>query len=75
MIDEIHFISDSSRGAIMESMISRIITLSHFKDFEGTSLHKIRIIGLSATLQNYDEFAEYLNVNKTLRFGERYRPV
>lgn len=51
VLDEIHFINDSSRGPTMEILIARINQLNP----------KIQIIALSATVKNADEMAEWLN--------------
>lgn len=35
MIDEIHYLGNKSRGIIIESMISRILTLKTFDELKG----------------------------------------
>lgn len=52
VIDEIHNIEDSSRGVNLESFILTVRYL----------YPHIKIIGLSATIGNYKEFAEWLKV-------------
>lgn len=52
VIDEIHSVEDSSRGVNLESFIMSVKRL----------FPHIRIIGLSATIGNYERFAEWLNV-------------
>lgn len=51
VIDEIHLLADSARGALIESIIARIKDRAPYP----------RIIGLSATLDNDEEFAGWFN--------------
>ncbi len=51
VVDEIHFIDDVDRGPILEVVLSRLIN----------SIHSLQIIGLSATISNADEIAEWLD--------------
>lgn len=51
VVDEIHLLGDSGRGARLEGTISRLRRLNPF----------IRIIGLSATLGNRGELADWLD--------------
>ena len=51
VIDEIHNLSDKNRGQTLESLISRYRNRSPQK----------RVVGLSATLKNDEEFAAWLN--------------
>ncbi len=60
--DEIHLINDSGRGPTLE------VTLSKFREINPT----IQIIGLSATVSNSEEIAEWLNA--TLVQSD-FRPV
>ncbi|WMV35434.1 hypothetical protein MTR67_028819 [Solanum verrucosum] len=71
IIDEIHLLHDN-RGPVLESLIARII-----RQIETTKEH-IRLVGLSATLPNFEDVAEFLRVdlNKGLfHFDNSYRPV
>ncbi|CAJ1373140.1 unnamed protein product, partial [Effrenium voratum] len=71
IIDEIHLLHDS-RGPVLESIVARTI-----RQIETTQEH-IRLVGLSATLPNYEDVAIFLRVNpeKGLHyFGNHYRPV
>lgn len=67
IIDEIHFIGESSRGPRLESLIVRI------NEF----LHTPQIIGLSATIRNPEFFNSWLNKlgNKTTLIKSDSRPV
>lgn len=62
IIDEIHLLNDEKRGPTLE------ILLSIFK----TKYNKIRIIGLSATIGNPQELANWLDADL---IEDKYRPV
>lgn len=71
IIDEVHLLADD-RGAVIESIVAR--TLRHVE----TSQSMVRIVGLSATLPNYEDVALFLRVNPRrglFHFGDAYRPV
>lgn len=68
IIDEIHILQDD-RGSVLESIVCRI-----FRYIELQQKH-IRIIGLSATLPNYEDVGKFLKTNKIFYFDQRYRPV
>ena len=60
--DEIHLINDSGRGPTLE------VTLSKFREINPT----IQIIGLSATVSNSDEIADWLDA---ILVKSNFRPV
>ena len=62
IIDEIHLLDDTSRGPTLEILIT---TLRHL-------LKNLQIIGLSATIGNPEELAEWLNANLIM---DKWRPV
>ena len=70
IIDEVHLLGDV-RGPVIEGNVMRILEWSENfgKD--------IRILGLSATLPNYKEVAQFLKVEKEgiFYFGNNYRPI
>ncbi|CBZ54476.1 RNA helicase-related protein required for pre-mRNA splicing, related [Neospora caninum Liverpool] len=71
IIDEIHLLHDS-RGPVLEAIIARTI-----RQIETAQEH-IRLVGLSATLPNYDDVAVCLRVTPEkglFFFGNHYRPV
>ncbi|KAK3318437.1 Sec63 Brl domain-containing protein [Apodospora peruviana] len=71
IIDEVHMLHDE-RGAVLESLVARTE-----RQVESTQ-SLIRIVGLSATLPNYVDVAEFLNVNKyagLFYFDASFRPV
>ncbi|KAL8456657.1 hypothetical protein ACS0TY_034773 [Phlomoides rotata] len=71
IIDEIHLLHDN-RGPVLESIIARTV-----RQIETTEEH-IRLVGLSATLPNYEDVAIFLRVklDKGLfHFDNSYRPV
>ncbi|OAA47791.1 activating signal cointegrator 1 complex subunit 3 [Metarhizium rileyi] len=71
IIDEVHMLHDE-RGAVLESLVARTE-----RQVESTQ-SLIRIIGLSATLPNYVDVADFLKVNKhagLFYFDASFRPV
>ena len=63
VVDEAHMISDAERGPTLESSITKVITL-----FD----KKIRILMLSAVLQNVENVAKWINA----KYGtSNWRPV
>ena len=71
IIDEVHMLHDE-RGAVLESLVARTQ-----RQVESTQ-SMIRIVGLSATLPNYVDVAEFLKVNLyagLFYFDQSFRPV
>jgi len=71
IIDEVHMLHDE-RGAVLESLVARTQ-----RQVESTQ-SLIRIVGLSATLPNYVDVADFLRVNKMVGmfyFDASFRPV
>jgi activating signal cointegrator complex subunit 3 len=71
IIDEVHLLHDD-RGAVIESLVARTL-----RQVESTQ-SMIRIVGLSATLPNYLDVADFLKVNRykgLFYFGAGFRPV
>lgn len=71
IFDEIHLLHDE-RGPVLESLVSRTI-----RQME-TTQEDVRLIGLSATLPNYQDVATFLRVNVKkglFYFDNSYRPV
>eukprot|EP00916_Digyalum_oweni_P004984 GHVL01008895.1.p1 GENE.GHVL01008895.1~~GHVL01008895.1.p1 ORF type:complete len:2144 (+),score=476.12 GHVL01008895.1:34-6465(+) len=70
IIDEIHLLHDS-RGPVLEAIIARTV-----RQVESTQ-ESIRLIGLSATLPNFEDVAAVMNVSKNglFTFSNSYRPV
>jgi replicative superfamily II helicase len=66
VIDEVHLLDSDRRGAVLEVTISRLRRLC-----------APRIVALSATMQNVDDVAEWLDAPPacTFAFGDSYRPV
>lgn len=69
IIDEIHLLHDN-RGPVLESIVARTV-----RQIETTKEH-IRLVGLSATLPNYEDVALFLRVRKEglFHFDNSYRP-
>nr|CAD1837931.1 unnamed protein product [Ananas comosus var. bracteatus] len=71
IIDEVHLLNDD-RGPVIEALVARTL-----RQVESTQ-SMIRIVGLSATLPNYLEVAQFLRVNPEsglFFFDSSYRPV
>ncbi|KAL5221729.1 hypothetical protein ABZP36_026442 [Zizania latifolia] len=68
IIDEIHLLHDN-RGPVLESIVSRTV-----RQIETTKEH-IRLVGLSATLPNYEDVAVFLRVHSDglFHFDNSYR--
>eukprot|EP01033_Poteriospumella_lacustris_P002814 gene2814-2044_t len=71
IVDEIHLLHDE-RGAVLESIIGRTIrTCEETKD-------QVRMVGLSATLPNYEDVAAFMRVDPKeglFYFDNSFRPV
>ncbi|KAJ3673847.1 hypothetical protein LUZ60_005839 [Juncus effusus] len=71
IIDEVHLLNDD-RGPVIEALVARTL-----RQVESTQ-SMIRIVGLSATLPNYLDVAQFLRVNPSTGlffFDSTYRPV
>lgn len=70
IIDEVHLLHDE-RGPVLEAVIARSI-----RQVE-ESQQLIRLVGLSATLPNYEDVAMLLRVEESgiFHFGNAHRPV
>ncbi|KAK2558441.1 U5 small nuclear ribonucleoprotein 200 kDa helicase [Acropora cervicornis] len=71
IIDEIHLLHDD-RGPVLESLVSRTI-----RQIE-TTQEMVRLVGLSATLPNYEDVATFMRVNPAkglFFFDNSFRPV
>jgi len=66
IIDEVHLLDSEKRGAVLEVTVSRLRRLCD-----------PRIVALSATMQNVDDVADWLDAppETTFSFGDDYRPV
>jgi pre-mRNA-splicing helicase BRR2 len=71
IIDEIHLLHDE-RGPVLEALVARTV-----RRMEQTGDH-VRLVGLSATLPNYEDVAAFLRVDPAkglFFFDASYRPV
>ncbi|CAK4441295.1 unnamed protein product [Aphanomyces euteiches] len=71
IIDEIHLLHDT-RGPVLEALVARTI-----RQVE-TTQQMVRLVGLSATLPNYEDVAAFLRVKPEhglFYFDSSYRPV
>ncbi|KAL6450180.1 BRR2 Pre-mRNA-splicing helicase BRR2 [Candida maltosa Xu316] len=71
IIDEIHLLHDE-RGPVLESIVSRIVR----KNEQSSNDDDVRIVGLSATLPNYQDVAKFTRVEPDglFYFDSSYRP-
>lgn len=70
IIDEIHLLNDE-RGLVLECLVARAMMTS------AKTQKPIRIVGLSATLPNYDDVARFIGADGqgTFYFDSSYRPT
>ncbi|KAL7722393.1 Activating signal cointegrator 1 complex subunit 3 [Entamoeba marina] len=70
IIDEIHLL-DEERGAVIETIVARTLRLVESQQ------RPVRVVGLSATLPNYQDVAEFLHAPKeaVFHFDMSYRAV
>jgi activating signal cointegrator complex subunit 3 len=79
IIDEVHLLNDD-RGPVIEAIVARTLRTQdqNAAGGEGGSGAHVRLVGLSATLPNFKDVAQFLHVdlNGGLKvFGPEYRPV
>ena len=89
LIDEIHVLGESSRGAVIEAVVSRMktYTFSHLAEHSDSqqaaeNAASLRFVAISATIPNIEDFAAWLSSDsdhKTpaihYKLSETYRPV
>ncbi len=71
ILDEVHLLNED-RGPVIETLVARTL-----RQVESTQ-SMIRIVGLSATLPNYKDVAQFMRVNESTGlhyFDASYRPV
>lgn len=71
IIDEIHLLHDE-RGPVLETLVARTI-----RNIE-TTQEDVRLVGLSATLPNYQDVASFLRIKQDtglFYFDNSFRPV
>ena len=70
IIDEIHLLHDE-RGPVLESIVARTV-----RQIESTQ-NLVRLVGLSATLPNYEDVATFLRVKpeNLFAFKNSHRPI
>lgn len=70
IIDEVHLLHED-RGSVLETLVARTL-----RQVESSQM-MIRIVGLSATLPNYMDVADFLGVNRSVGmfyFDQSFRP-
>jgi replicative superfamily II helicase len=61
VVDELHMIEDETRGALLELFLTKCYQISHKQPF-------LQIIGMSATIPNLPEIADWLKAKVFLIF-------
>ncbi|KAH7644189.1 dna polymerase theta-like protein [Dermatophagoides farinae] len=72
IVDELHMIGDTSRGYILELLLSKLIHMKSNPFAEDIDLRQLQIIGMSATIPNLNDIAKWLDAEF---FVTDYRPV
>ena len=63
-IDEVHTISDDTRGATLEAVVNRMKTIcTHSDKSRNSNFQNLRIVAVSATIPNLEDLAEWLGKN------------
>ncbi|XP_062607353.1 probable ATP-dependent DNA helicase HFM1 [Saccostrea cucullata] len=81
-IDEIHVLSDATRGATMEAVISRMKTIQAARnravESAGQTIPQLRFVAVSATIPNIKDIAEWLGDKMPavhFNMDDSFRPV
>ncbi|CAE1304794.1 POLQ [Acanthosepion pharaonis] len=78
VVDELHMVGDSSRGYLLELLLTKILyvlkceIVRKSRSNQGNVLSLIQIIGMSATLPNLPVIAKWLNASL---YKTEFRPV
>ncbi|KOO33035.1 putative ATP-dependent DNA helicase hfm1-like protein [Chrysochromulina tobinii] len=76
LVDEVHQITDPSRGPTLESVIARMMTISQGAEVRGMPIARLRVLAASATIANAEDLQAWLGPSCVVRqFDESYRPV
>ncbi|CAF0891418.1 unnamed protein product [Rotaria sordida] len=68
IVDELHWIGESNRGYLLELLLSKIIYYNHLQ----TTNNPVQIIGMSATIPNLNQLAQWLNAEV---YETTFRPI
>ena len=60
LVDEIHLLVDPSRGPTLETVISRMRTISQAHEVRGMPIASLRVLAASATISNVEDIAAWL---------------
>lgn len=76
LVDEVHLLNDPSRGPFLESVVTRMRTISASAQVRGMPIASLRVLCVSATMSNVEDIATWLGPGCLIRrFDESYRPV
>ncbi|ADM11841.1 Ski2-like ATP-dependent RNA helicase [Encephalitozoon intestinalis ATCC 50506] len=68
ILDEVHMLQDE-RGPVLEAIVCRVLRYVELRQ------RPIRVVGLSATLPNYEDVGRFLRAEHVFSFDQGYRPV
>ena len=68
VVDELHWIGESNRGYLLELLLSKIMYYNRLK----TCSQPVQIIGMSATIPNLDQVAQWLDAEI---YETNFRPI
>ncbi|CAF4015864.1 unnamed protein product [Rotaria sp. Silwood2] len=68
IVDELHWIGELNRGYLLELLLSKIIYYNQLQ----TSINPVQIIGMSATIPNLNQLAQWLNAET---YETTFRPI
>ncbi|OTF74570.1 DNA polymerase theta-like protein [Euroglyphus maynei] len=72
IVDELHMIGDTSRGYILELLLSKLMHMKSNPLAEDLDISQLQIVGMSATIPNLKDIAKWLDAEL---FITDYRPV
>ncbi|CAF2131488.1 unnamed protein product [Rotaria magnacalcarata] len=68
IVDELHWIGETNRGYLLELLLSKVIYYNHLQ----ATMNPVQIIGMSATIPNLNQLAEWLNAEI---YETTFRPI
>jgi ATP-dependent DNA helicase HFM1/MER3 len=73
LVDEIHFLKEESRGATLEVVVSRMKTMQQVMKNDGEyKFPELRIVAISATIPNLDDFSSWLSSSAGVPAEKQY---
>ena len=76
LIDEVHLLVEASRGPTLETVVSRMMTISQGNAVRGMPIASLRVLAASATISNVEDISAWLGPRCVIKaFDASYRPV